>query len=165
MMTVGCISQVGHAIDNDPKYQRLFYRLEAGQVMYLDFAGSACWRPWHIGQVLHWHPFKVTLQSTKRAGLHIVSTWRGPDGEMRYGSNVGIADENVFVMAPGQVVGGVMSVEQASRNPFELDLLTAMLRHRFKIDFGATAKLINVLDYVSDIEAAHDVQMIYTEAA
>jgi hypothetical protein len=164
-MIVAGLTHLVDAIDSDPKYQRLFYRFEAGQVTYLDFAGRACWRPWHIGQVLHWHPFKVTLQSTKRAGLHIVSTWRGHDGEMRYGSNVGVADENVFVMAPGQVTGGVMTVEHASRNPFELDLLTALLRQRFKIDFGATAKLINVLDYVSDIEAAHDGQMIETEAA
>jgi hypothetical protein len=159
------LTHVVDAIDNDPKYQRLFYRFEAGQVTYLDFSGCACWRPWHIGQVLHWHPLKVTLQSTKRAGLHIVSTWRGADGEMRYGSNVGVADENVFVMAPGQVTDATMTLEQACRNPFELHLLTSILRYRFRLDFGATAKLINVLDYVSDIEHAHDDQMIETEAA
>jgi hypothetical protein len=164
MMVGESLAKVVEAIDNDPKYQRLFYRFHCDQVGYLDFAGSACWRPWHIGQVLHWHPFKVALQNTKRAGLHIVSSWRGPDEEMRYGSNVSIEEANVFVMAPGQVTGGVITLEQACQNPFELHLLTSMLRYRFKVDFGATAKLINVLDNVPDIEDVRDGQMVEIEA-
>lgn len=133
------------AFDNDPKYQRFFYRVADGEVSYLDRTITASWRHWAVGHVLHWHPYKVTLLRTKRAGLHIVSNWRAQDGDMRYGSNVGIASEGIFVLSPGQVVEPAMEVDAALRNPFERDLICTVLQQRFQMDFGVTAYLGNVL--------------------
>ncbi len=156
---------VTDALDNDPNYLRLLYRVEAGKVSYLDRLDITCWRPWNIDQVLHWHPFKAILLQTKRAGLHIVSNWRTPDGEMRYGSNVAIDGDGFFIMSPGQIVGGMTRAEDVSRNPFEAVLLNAVLQQRFGLDFGATAKLVNVLARIPDAEPERDRRATAAEAA
>jgi len=49
-------------------------RAVPGAAYYLDAVGGKVgWIPWEVGHVLHWHPFKVKLCRTPRAGLHVTS--------------------------------------------------------------------------------------------
>lgn len=95
------------------------------------------WVRWHDGFTLHWHPFRLTLVNTARAGLHIVSSWRDPrNGEFRYGANMFFEQEGVLVMAPCSVVGAGRPLAELMRFGSEERQLNEVLRRMYRYRCG-----------------------------
>lgn len=124
-----------------PSAQRLFCRVNAmGQGFEVDHfdagAGWAGWQSWNVGSVLHWHPFKLHLNVTQRAGLHITAEWRDVDGDMRYGSNHKVREAGVFVLNPSGVMGLGERWADAVRDPGEASIIHRFLVSRFGMSGG-----------------------------
>lgn len=117
----------------------------SGDVYFLDrVSGGSVWVPWILGECVHWHPFRLALLSTPRAGLHVVSEWRaGTDDPLRYGSNVQLARDGVLVLSPCNVVRPAERLEDALVCRTEAAHIVAVLRHRF---FDNRATVGNVAD-------------------
>lgn len=152
------------ALYDDPNYLRLFYRLKNGSVSFLDYVGCPSWRRWPIGKILHWSPFKVELLHTKRAGLHIVTRWRTPGGELRYAANAALDDDGTYVLTPGQVAQPASRIENVVENPFERQIVTRCLIHRFHVDCGVTANPFDVLENIPVINGRLDETVNAAEA-
>lgn len=119
-----------------PTMQRLF--LAVGEVKdgrrdvrYLElYIDGPVWNTWPVGQTLHWTPFKVRLNYTPRAGLHVTTEWRDDDGEMRYGSNFKIKTTGVFVLNRSNVMSSAEEIGMAIRDPSEARLSRTPWRWR-----------------------------------
>jgi hypothetical protein len=100
--------------------------------------GFPAWIPWQVGDCLHWHPFRVALLSTRRAGLHVLTEWRQGEGERRYGANHQVTGDGVLVLTPFSVMSAAEPLDDAMESPVEAAHLEAVLLHRF--GFPATAR-------------------------
>ena len=141
----------GNPLFTRPSLVRLFCAVDAiesdgegratkADVLYLDrIEGRAQLLPWDIGHVLHFHPFKLRLCSTPRAGLHVTSEWRAPSGEMRYGSNFMLRKEGVFVLNPSLVVNAGECLDDALGHFDERRLVEQVLKEIFGLIGGASA--------------------------
>jgi hypothetical protein len=108
----------------------------AATVGMLDHAfGRPAWRRWNIGQKAHFHPFKVALLDTRRAGLHLVSEWRR-DGErdLRFAAVHSIREPGIFVLNPSNVAAMAEPIADAFRDPIEARYVRSNLCDRFGLD-------------------------------
>lgn len=130
-----------------PTMQRLFFAvgdMASGQrdVYFLErYLAGPVWEPWVVGQPLHWNPFKIRLNETLRAGLHVTTEWRDDDGEMRYGSNFKIRTAGVFVLNPSNVMTSAEEIGIATRDPSEARLIDRVLAERFGVVGGYRSAL------------------------
>ncbi|MDW9481390.1 hypothetical protein GOB57_22340 [Sinorhizobium meliloti] len=130
-----------------PTMQRLFLAvgsLDASEpdVRYLErYLDGPAWEPWLVGRTLHFHPFKVRLNATPRAGLHVTTEWRDAAGEMRYGSNFKIREPGVFVLNPSNVVSSAEEIGSATRDSTETRLIDRVLSERFGVTGGYRSAL------------------------
>lgn len=77
----------------------------AAEVVYLDRKlDGTRWFKWDVGHVLHLHPFKFRLDTTNRAGMHIVMEMRGEDGELCYLNNMKVRESGIFVLNPTSTI-------------------------------------------------------------
>jgi len=131
--------------------QRLFFAVGTGEdgglhVRHLDLReGAHRWCPWDVGEVLRWSPFRVRLNDTPRAGLHVTTEWQDAAGEMRYGSNFKIRDTGVFVLNPSNVMLAAESLRDALSNQTERLLLDSIAATRFGLPGGITDALASGL--------------------
>jgi hypothetical protein len=130
-----------------PTMQRLFVavgKTEAGRldVHYLErYQDGPVWIAWSVGQTLHWNPFKVRLNETPRAGLHVTTEWCDDDGEMRYASNFKIRAAGVFVINPSNVMASAEEIGVATNDPSESMTIDRVLLDRFGLEGGFRAAL------------------------
>jgi hypothetical protein len=128
--------------------QRLFLAVggmeaQTTDIRYLErsVASGPAWTRWEVGQKLHWHPFKLVLNNTARAGFHVTTEWRDDDGEMRYGSNFKIRTTGVFVLNPSNVMSSAEEIGFSVRDRNEERLIDRVLDERFGIAGGYRAAL------------------------
>jgi len=136
-----------------PALQRLFCavgELELGEtgnacradIRYLDRIDDRVqWVGWEPGHVLHWHPFKLRLHNTARAGLHITSEWRHETDEMRYGANFKIRKSGIFVLNPSNVLCIGEELLSAMDSPTEREIVDSVLLTRFGLGGGFESML------------------------
>lgn len=106
-------------------------------VRFFDRVGDKmAWYPWEEGKVLHWNPFRLRLNNTPRAGLHVTSEWMVPGGEMRYGSNFKITEGGIFALNPSNIVCLGEPLDEAVADNSEKDLLDRVLLTRFGLRGG-----------------------------
>jgi len=170
-------SEWGMALYDRATALRLFLRVvsvdldasgnaRAADVRFLDRVGErVVWRRWTVGQKLHWHPFKVSLLNTKRAGLHVASEWRDARGDMRYAGNYMLRHEGVFVISPGNVVCVAEPLVTALSVKPEADLIDDVLRVRFGWDTPGFGRPSRNLHYVHDLDEAAEARVARLEAA
>lgn len=92
------------------------------------------WRRWNIGQKAHFHPFKVALLDTKRAGLHLASEWRrGLSGELKFASAYSVREAGYFVINPSNVACLAEPFSMAMEDPLEARYVRANLCGRFGV--------------------------------
>lgn len=133
--------------------QRLFLAVgeaEGGlkDIRYLErYLDGPIWKPWAVGQTLHWTPFKVRLNDTARAGLHVTAEWRDDEGEMRYGSNFKIRTAGVFVLNPSNVMSSAEEIGTAISDPSEARLIDRVLSDRFGVKGGFRSALAMALPH------------------
>jgi len=133
------------ALFTRPDTFRLFARVEdpvldeagnarTARVFHLgiDAAGWPAWIPWAIGECLHWHPFRIALLSTRRAGLHLISEWTQGSGERRYGANFSLSAPGILVLTPCNVLTAAEPLDAALASPVEHRHLDHVLRERFR---------------------------------
>lgn len=131
-----------------PTMHRLFLAvggdMEAGKpdIRFLErFLDGPAWMPWNVGHTLHWHPFKLRLNDTPRAGLHVTTEWRDDDGEMRYGSNFKIRSAGVFVLNPSNVMLSAEEIGSVTKDITEEWLINRVLSERFGVNGGYRSAL------------------------
>jgi hypothetical protein len=126
----------------------------SGRLYHLGTDGRwPCWIPWAIGECLHWHPFRVALLSTRRAGLHLVSEWRQGDGERRYGANHPVRGQGVLVITPCNVLRAAETLDEALSSPAEEAHLDAVLCARFGLPRTARSQ-VDMLGRLDRLERA-----------
>lgn len=126
-----------------PNLQRLLMAVggdlsgDSPDIRYLDsHCGLLKWKKWEAGHVLHWHPFKIRLNNTPRAGLHITTEWTTDDGDVRYGSNFKIRQPGVFVINPSNILASAEEIGAAVGDHTEASLIDKALYHRFGLRGG-----------------------------
>ena len=109
----------GNAVDADVRFLE---RAENGVV----------WETWRVGQNLHWHPFRLRLSKTARAGLHITAE----TGDGRYLSNLKIREPGVFVLNPSNAVCLAEPIETAIDGDVEGCVVNDVLRLHYGLNGG-----------------------------
>ncbi len=135
----------------------------SGTVRYLDRTGrgSGCpdgdyggpgigqgyeWLLWKPGQTIYWHPFRLTLRNTRRAGLHIVALWRDPkDGEIRYGTTIPVRHDGILALAPANAAEPVRPLADAMALPGEEAILNDNLRIFYRWGCGTLGRPVRFL--------------------
>lgn len=102
-------------------------------VRFLDVSPEGpVWLKWDVGRILHWHPFRLRLDSTQRAGLHV----NAETGEGRYLSNFKIRGPGVFVLNPSNAVSLAEGVETAVDGDVEGCVVDDVLRLHYDVRGG-----------------------------
>jgi len=177
MLREGENSPWGTALWDRAAALRLFFRVAdvtldtAGNARLADVrfvdnvGGTPVWRRWSVGQTLHWHPFKLTLLDTRRAGIHVASEWRDTRDVMRYGGNCMIRDRGVFVLNPSNVVSVAEPLVEALGFRPEADLMDDVLRHRFGWDAHGFGRPCQYLHLLKSLDAEQEARVARAEAA
>jgi hypothetical protein len=117
--------------------------------------GRLAWRRWHVGQKAHFHPFKVGLLDTRRAGLHLVSEWRRDlEGELKFAGAHPIRENDVFVIDPSSVTTLAEPFDQVILDPIEARYVRSNLCDRFGMDTVLPPSHVHRLEWFTDMEEA-----------